>query len=174
MENLDDLTHSMEDHPDISEDGCKPHPLAPCLFSAPKLGSTTAKCLDFPSLLYRKLKKKANARELHCRPLLVQTRAQGGTLSSVFRSPAHKRKHKAQAAQKEVVVGKQRQFPLSSWIVKQLVGQKVPNKYLDKDGHLQMMEGYPHGLFKRYRLLSILLGNTCCKQCIIAHIQVRC
>ncbi len=27
-----------------------------------------------------------------------------------------------------------------------MVGQKVPNKYLDKDGHLQMMEGYPHGL----------------------------
>jgi hypothetical protein len=73
MENLDDLTYSMEDHPDISEDGCEPHPLSLCLFSVPKLGSMTAKCLDFPSLLYRKLKKKANARELHCRPLLVQT-----------------------------------------------------------------------------------------------------
>ncbi len=146
MENLDDLTRSMEDHPDISEDGSEPHPLSCCLFSVPKQGSTTAKCLDFPSLLCRKLKKKASARELHCRPLLVQTRTQGGTLSSVVRSPAHKRKHKAHAAGKEVVVGKQRQSPLSSWIGKQLVGQKVPNKYLDKDGHLQMMEGYPHGL----------------------------
>jgi hypothetical protein len=146
MENLDDLTRSMEDHPDISEDGCEPHPLSFCLFSVSKLGSTTAKRLNFPSLLYRKLKKKANARELHCRPLLVKTRAQGGTLSSVVRSPAHKRKHKAQAVEKEVVVGKQRQSPLSSWIGKQLVGQKIPNKYLDKDGHLQMMEGYPHGL----------------------------
>jgi hypothetical protein len=146
MENLDDLTYSMEDHQDVSEDGCERHPLSCCLFSAPKLGSTTNKRLDFCSLLYRKLKKKTNARELHCRPLLVQTRAQGGTFSSVVRSPAHKRKRKAHAAEKEVVVGKQRQSPLSSWIGKQLVGQKVPSKYWDKDGHLQMMEGYPHGL----------------------------
>jgi hypothetical protein len=131
----------IQDVEDINEDGCEPHSLSFCLFSVPKLGSTTAKCLDFPSLLYRKLKKKANARELHCRPLLVQTRAQGGTLSSVVRSPAHKSKHKAHAAEKEVIVGKQRQSPLSSWIGKQLVRQKVPNKYLDKDGHLQMMEG---------------------------------
>jgi hypothetical protein len=76
IENLDDLTYSMEDHQDTSQDGCEPHPLSFCLFSVPKLDSTAAKRLDFPSLLYRKLKKKANARELHSRPLLVQTRAQ--------------------------------------------------------------------------------------------------
>ena len=108
MENLDDLTDSMEDHQGISEDGCEPHPLSFCLFSVPKLGSTTAKRLDFPSLLYRKLKKKADSQELHSRPVLVQTRARGGTLSSVARSPARKRKYKAHAAEKEVVVGKQR------------------------------------------------------------------
>ncbi len=109
MENLDDQTYSMEDHQDISQDGCEPHPLSFCLFSVPKLGSTSVKRLDFPSLLYRKLKKKTNARELHSRPLLVQTRAQGGSFSSVVRSPAHKRKLKAHAAEKEGVVGKQRQ-----------------------------------------------------------------
>ncbi len=113
MENLNDLTYSMEDHQDISQDGCEPHPLFFCLFSVPKLDSTAAKRLDFPFLLYRKLKNKANARELHSRPLLVQTRAQGGALS-VVRLPAHKRKHKAHATEKEVVVGKQRQSPLSS------------------------------------------------------------
>jgi hypothetical protein len=142
MESLDDLTYSMEDHnQDISQDGCEPHPLSFCLFSVPKLCSTSAKRLDFPSLLYRKLKKKAKSRELHSRPLLVQTRAQGGSLSSVVRSPAHKRKLKAHATEKEVVVGKQRQSPLSSWIGKQLVGQKVSNKYLDKDGHLITNDG---------------------------------
>jgi hypothetical protein len=88
IDNLDDLTYSMEDHQDISQDRCEPHPLSFCLFSVPKLDSTAAKRLDFPSLLYRKLKKKANARELHSRPLLVQTRAQGGSLSSVVRPPA--------------------------------------------------------------------------------------
>ncbi len=106
MENLDDLTDSMEDHQGISEDGCEPHPLFLCLFSVPKVGPTAAKRLDFPSLLYRKLKKKADAQEQHSRPLFVQTRAQGGTLSSVARSPAHKRKHKVHAAEKEVVAGK--------------------------------------------------------------------
>ena len=42
--------------------------------------------------------------------------------------------------------GKQRQSPLSSWIGKQLLGQKIPKRYLDKEGNLQMMQGYPHGL----------------------------
>jgi hypothetical protein len=41
---------------------------------------------------------------------------------------------------------KQRQSPLSSWIGKQLLGQQIPKRYLDGDGNLQMMQGYPHGL----------------------------
>jgi hypothetical protein len=39
MENLDDLTYSMEDHQDISQDGSEPHPLSFCLFSVPTLDS---------------------------------------------------------------------------------------------------------------------------------------
>ncbi len=38
--------------------------------------------------------------------------------------------------------GKQRQSPLSSWIGKQLLGQKIPKRYLDKEGNLQMMQGF--------------------------------
>jgi hypothetical protein len=46
MENLDDLTDSMEDHQGISEDGREPHPLSFCLFSVPRSGSTATKRLD--------------------------------------------------------------------------------------------------------------------------------
>jgi hypothetical protein len=46
----------------------------------------------------------------------------------------------------EVVVEKQRQTPLSSWIGKQPFGQNIPKKNLDKDGKLTIMKGYPHGL----------------------------
>ena len=35
---------------------------------------------------------------------------------------------------------KQRQSPLSSWIGKQLLGQKIPKRYLDGEGKLQMMQ----------------------------------
>ena len=61
--------------------------------------------------------------------------------------PEQKRKRK-NMGQKETmaVVGKQRQSPLSSWIGKQLLGQNIPKRHLDKDGKLTMMEGYPHGL----------------------------
>jgi hypothetical protein len=46
----------------------------------------------------------------------------------------------------DAVATKQRQSPLSSWIGKQLLGQKIPKRHLDKDGNLQIMQGYPHGL----------------------------
>ncbi len=56
-------------------------------------------------------------------------------------SPSLGRKEKVDAAS-----AKQRQSPLSSWIGKQLLGQKIPKRYLDGEGNLQMMQGYPHGL----------------------------
>jgi hypothetical protein len=97
-------------------------------------------------LLYSKEAKVANSKGLD-RPMLVQTRAQQGGSSPVTRLPEQKRKRKDKA-QKEMkmVVGKQRQSPLSSWIGKQLIGQNIPKRHLDKDGKLMMMEGYPHGL----------------------------
>ena len=46
----------------------------------------------------------------------------------------------------DVVNTKQRQSPLSSWIVKQFLGQKISKRYLDGDDNLQTMQGYPYGL----------------------------
>ena len=72
--------------------------------------------------------------------MLVQTRAQKGELPIVrearkrARSPDLGRKEKV-----DVVAAKQRQSPLSSWIGKQLLGQKIPKRYLDGQGNLQMM-----------------------------------
>ena len=61
--------------------------------------------------------------------------------------PEQKRKRKAMGQEKAMAVsGKQRQSQLSSWIGKQLLGQNIPKRHLDKDGKLTMMEGYPHGL----------------------------
>ncbi len=57
--------------------------------------------------------------------------------------------HSPHLDRKEKVVtvsAKQRQSPLSSWIGKQLLGQKIPKRYLDGEGNLQIMQGYPHGL----------------------------
>ncbi len=66
---------------------------------------------------------------------------------SVAKFPERKRKKfRLRPEIKDTVVGKQRQSPLSSWIGKQLLEQKIPKKYLDKDGNLTMMGGYPHGL----------------------------
>jgi hypothetical protein len=49
--------------------------------------------------------------------------------------------------EEKAAVGKQRQqSPLSSWIGKQLLGQNISKRHLEKDGKLTMMEGYPHGL----------------------------
>ena len=53
--------------------------------------------------------------------------------------------------------GKQRQSPLSSWIGKQLLGQKIPKRYLDKEGNLQMIQGYPHGVLAIVKLDILLL-----------------
>jgi hypothetical protein len=97
-------------------------------------------------LLYSKEAKVANRKELD-RPVWVQTRAQQGEPSRVLKLPEQKRKRKDKG-QKEarVAVGKQRQSPLSSWIGKQLLGQNIPKRHLDKDGKLTMMDGYPYGL----------------------------
>ena len=101
-----------------------------------------------PSLvfLYSQVAKVANKKEMD-RPVWVQTRAQHGEPANSARLPVQKRKRKSMG-QKEMkaVVGKQRQSPLSSWIGKQLLGQNIPKRHLDKDGKLVMMEGYPHGL----------------------------
>ncbi len=101
-----------------------------------------------PSLisLYLQEAKAANKKELD-RPVWVQTRAQQGEPTSTTKLPEQKQKRKAMG-QKETmaVIGKQRQSPLSSWISKQLLGQKIPKRHLDKDGKLMTMEGYPHGL----------------------------
>jgi hypothetical protein len=99
------------------------------------------------SSIYRELEKLASAKESMRVPVLVQTRAQKGELPLVQETrkqklnPSVDRKGKVDA-----VTTKQRQSPLSSWIGKQPLGQRIPKRYLDKDGNLQMMQGYPHGL----------------------------
>ena len=103
-----------------------------------------------PGLLFlfcRELEKLASTRESTRIPLLVQTRAQKGGLPIVRET--RKRMHSPDLDRKEkvdIVSAKQRQSPLSSWIGKQLLGQKIPKRYLDGEGNLQMMQGYPHGL----------------------------
>jgi hypothetical protein len=98
-------------------------------------------------LLYSRKAKLANYKESDT-PVLVQTRAQRGEPSSDMRLPKQKRKRKDKRQNEaEVVVGKQRQSPLSSWIGKQFVGQNISKRHLDKDGKLTMMEGYSHALF---------------------------
>jgi hypothetical protein len=61
-------------------------------------------------------------------------------------SPNLGRKEKVEAEKVEAVSAKQRQSLLSSWIGKQLLGQKIPKRYLNGEGNLQMMQGYPHSL----------------------------
>ena len=68
--------------------------------------------------------------------MLVQTRAQKGDLPIVHKP--RKRKLQPSVSREEKVdlgTGKQRQSPLSSWIGKQLLGQKIPKRYLDKEGN---------------------------------------
>jgi hypothetical protein len=80
--------------------------------------------------------------------VLVQTRAQRGEFFPAKVSGA-KRKGSPNLERKEkvdAVTMKQRQSPLSSLIGKQLLGQQIPKRYLDGDGNLQIMQGYPHGL----------------------------
>jgi hypothetical protein len=109
-----------------------------CLFSRSKVLTTDSKPRNSLSLAYRKLEKPASAKELIRIPVLVQTRAQRGELPLVKASGKRKKV--------DAVATKQRQSPLSSWIGKQLLGQKIPKRYLDGDDNLQMMQGYPYGL----------------------------
>jgi hypothetical protein len=101
-----------------------------------------------PSLifLYSQVAKIANKKQMD-RPVWVQTRAQHGEPANKTKLPVQKRKRKSMGQKgMKAVVGKQRQSPLSSWIGKQLLGQNIPKRHLDKDGKLMMMEGYSHGL----------------------------
>jgi hypothetical protein len=93
--------------------------------------------------LYSKEAEVANVNELD-RLVWVQTRAQYGGPSPALKLSKQKRKRKDKG-QKEAktAVGKHRQPPLSSWIGKQLLGQNIPKRHLDKDGKLMMMERYP-------------------------------
>ena len=95
------------------------------------------------SLIYRELAKLASEKEMARAQVLVQTRAQKGDLPIV---PQPRKRKLHSSVNKEEEVGsrtdKQRQSPLSSWIGKQLLGQKIPKRYLDKEGNLQMMQGY--------------------------------
>jgi hypothetical protein len=101
-----------------------------------------------PSLVstYLALSGRAQAQEEDRRPVLVQTRASQGIVSSSVQALAPPPKTRAPQRMQDTGAGKQRQSPLSSWIGKQLLGQNIPMKHLDKDGKLQMMENYPHGL----------------------------
>jgi hypothetical protein len=74
------------------------------------------------------------------RPVLLQTRAQHGITSSTAQVPAPLRKTKLKQRKQDTVIEKQRKSPLSSWIGKQLLGQIIPQKRLDDEGNLQMME----------------------------------
>ena len=145
--NLDDLVTSLQDLEDDCPAGNMDLSLYHCLFAGIESRSKEREPRISPSLLYRELEKLASARESTRIPMLVQTRAQKGELPIVRES--RKRAHNPDLGRKEkvdVVSAKQRQSPLSSWIGKQLLGQKIPKRYLDGEGNLQMMQGYPHGL----------------------------
>jgi hypothetical protein len=105
--------------------------------------------LDFSLSLvptYLALAGRAQTLEGSQRPVLVQTRASQGTISASAQAPVPPTKAKAALKKQDTGNDKQRQSPLSSWIGKQLLGQIIPKRHLDKDDNLQMMENYPHGL----------------------------
>ena len=145
--NLKDLVTSLQDPEDDCPAGCEDHSLSLCLFTGIKGMSLDNKPANSLSLVYRELEKLASAKELMRAPVLVQTRAQKGDLPLV-QQPRKRKLHPSLDKKGKVNVStvKQRQSPLSSWIGKQLLGQKIPKRYLDKEGNLQMMQGYPHGL----------------------------
>jgi hypothetical protein len=89
---------------------------------------------------YLALSGRAQALEESRRPVLVQTRASQGIVSASVQTTVPAVKAKASQRKQDTGVDKQRQSPLSSWIGKQLLGQVIPKKHLDKDGKLQMME----------------------------------
>ncbi len=145
--NLEDLVISLQDPEDDCPAGREDYTLSYCLFTSSKDVSLDSKPGNSLSLVYRELEKLANAKELIRIPVLVQTRAQRGELSLAKTSGKRKINHSLEKKRKEdAVTTKQRQSPFSSWIGKQLLGQKIPKRYLDGDGNLQMMQGYPHGL----------------------------
>jgi hypothetical protein len=94
---------------------------------------------------YLALAGRAQRLEGNRRPVLVQTRASQGIVSTVAQVSAPPIRPKAEQRKQDTGVDEQRQSPFSSWIGKQLLGQVVPRKHLDKDGNLQMMENSPHG-----------------------------
>ena len=131
--NLEDLITSWQDADDDCPAGHEDHSLSFCLFADSKDPSVTTKPGYSPSLIYRELEKLASAKELARAQVLVQTRAQKGDLP-VVQQPKKKRKLYPSVDKNAKVdsgTGKQRQSPLSSWIGKQLLGQKIPKRYLD-------------------------------------------
>ncbi len=158
--NLEDLVAAMQDSAEDEEASCRTLSFFPCFPNSAGQESPTEGLRDSlfwqeamgvprnPSLisLYVQEAKAVNKKELG-RPVWVQTRAQQGEPASTMKLPEQRQKRR-NMGQKETktAVGKQRQSPLSSWIGKQLLGQNVPKRHLNKVGKLTMMEGYPHGL----------------------------
>jgi hypothetical protein len=156
--NVEDLVAIMQDFTEDNDASSRTFSSSPCFLNSteqelPMDGlRNSLSCQEAMSeprnssllLLYSKEPKVANRKELD-RPVWVQTRAQQGEPSRALKLPEQKRKRKDKG-QKETKadVGKQRQSPLSSG--KQLLGQNIPKRHLDKDGKLTMMEGYPHGM----------------------------
>ncbi len=158
--NLEDLVAIMQDLAEYEGARSATLSFSPCLLNSAGQEYNTEDLRDSlgwqeamgeprnPSLisLYLQEAKAANKKELD-RPVWVQTCAQQGEPASTMKLPEQKRKRKAMGQEKAMAVsGKQRQSQLSSWIGKQLLGQNIPKRHLDKDGKLTMMEGYPHGL----------------------------
>jgi hypothetical protein len=80
------------------------------------------------------------------RPVLMQTRASQGIVSASVQTTVPPANAKSSQRKQDTGVDKQRQSHLSTWIGEQLKGQIIPKKHLDKEGNLQMMKNYPHGL----------------------------
>jgi hypothetical protein len=159
--NVDDLVTSLQDPEDDCPAGHLDHSLSQCLFAGIEGLSMDGEPRISLSLLYRKLEKMASTRECSRIPLLVQTQARKGELP--IARETRKRMHSPNVGRKEkvdAVSAKQRQSPLSSWIGKQLLGQKIPKRYLDGEGNLQMIlypsegiantdcYGYPQKIFR--------------------------
>jgi hypothetical protein len=71
---------------------------------------------------YLALSGRAQTLEESRRPVLVQTRASQGIVSSSAQATAPPTKTRAPQRKQDTGVDKQRQSPLSSWISKQLLG----------------------------------------------------
>ncbi len=160
--NLEDLVTSLQDLDEDCSAGHMDHSLSFCLFADSKDTSVNAKPENSLSLIYRELEKLASVKELARAQVLVQTRGQKRDLPIV--QVPRKRKlypDSSENAKVDSSTGKQRQSPLSSWIGKQLLGQKIPKRYLDKEGNLQMMQGYPHGSLAIHSFGWIFWAKDC-------------